>query len=215
MKLFLSSYRAGDHVDRLKDFLGNTNQMATITNAKDYKSAAERQAKIEENFDYWLSVGLEPVEIDLRPYFHKPGAEELLDKYDFIWLAGGNAFLLRRALKYTGIDEYLKKRVREGSLIYGGESAGAILAAPTLLGSEDDSTNEDDPKYIPEGYDHQAYWDGLGFLDYVLVPHYKSPEIAESIEGYVSYLKKHRIPHKTIREEEALIVDGDRQEFLR
>lgn len=215
MRLFLSSYRAGRHDKELIKFLGDTKEIAVITNAKDYKTARERKLKVTENFDYWRSIGLAPTEIDLKPYFHKPGAERLLADFKFIWLAGGNVFLLRRALKYTGIDKLLINKVRGGSIIYGGESAGAIMAAQTLLGSEDDSTNEDDPHYIPDGYHEKVLWDGLGFLDYVLVPHYKSPDVGDSIDGYVEYLKKRKIPFKTIREEQAVIIDGGKEEFLK
>ena len=217
MKLFLSSYRAGNHNADLIKFLGDIKKVAFISNAKDYKSKSEREKSMRENFNFWKSNGIEPHEIDLRSYFRKKGAEKLFDGFDFVWLAGGNAFLLRRALKYSGIDKFLKEKVGASKIVYGGESAGAILAAPTLRGSEDgtSSGHEDDPNYSPEPYEKKVFWDGLGFLDFVLVPHYKSPEIAESIDGYVDYLKAHRIPHKTIREEEALIIDGKKREFLK
>src|SRR5437868_5482116 len=130
MRLFLSSYRAGTHNAELLKFIKGTNKVAFISNAKDYKSQDERSKSMGENFDFWRSIGVEATEIDLRPYFHKSGAEKLLGGFNFVWLAGGNTFLLRRALKYTGLDEFLVKKVREGSLIYGGESAGAIMSAP-------------------------------------------------------------------------------------
>jgi len=215
MRLFLSSYRAGSYDDKLLEFLGNINKVAVITNAKDYKPSEERKIKVEENLDYFRSLGIEPTEIDLRPYFHKKDAEKMFDGFDFVWLAGGNAFLLRRALKYTGVDKFLITEVKKGSLIYGGESAGEILACPTLHGSEDDSGNEDDPNYIPRGYDEKVLWDGLGFINFVLVPHYKNPDIGESIEGYISYLKKHNITFETITDDEVFIVDGEKQEFLK
>lgn len=214
MKIFLSSYRAGDYSAELLELIGGIKKIAVVTNAKDYKSAAERATSVSDNFSYWRSLGLEPTEIDLRPYFHKTGANKLLETFNFIWLAGGNTFLLRRALKYSGIDNFLIKNVREGKTVYGGESAGAIMAGPSLHGSEDDSTNEDDPHFIPKGYDKEVLWDGLGFLDYVLVPHFESPDIGDSIDGYVKYLENKNIPFKTIREEQALIIDGDRTEIL-
>src|SRR6266404_1524887 len=117
MRLFLSSYRAGKHDNELREFIDGINEIAVITNAKDYKAPEDRQLKIEENFDYYRSIGLEPTEIDLRPYFHKPGAERLLAKHNFIWLAGGNVFLLRRALKYSGLDRYLGDKVRKNEII--------------------------------------------------------------------------------------------------
>lgn len=215
MRLFLSSYRAGVHEDALKGLLGPVKRMAYISNAKDYKSASDRQAKVEENFAYWRSIGLEPTEIDLRPYFNKTGAEKTLEGFEFVWLAGGNAFLLRRALSYTGLDDYLRKKVRDNSIIYGGESAGAIMTGPTLEGSEDDSTNEDDPNYVPKPYEKTVMWDGLGLTDFIVVPHYQSPEIAESIEGYIGYIEKKKWTYEKITDDQAIIVDGNKVELLK
>lgn len=151
MRLFLSSYRAGKYDDKLREFLGGIDKIAVITNAKDYKTPQDRRLKIEDNFNYYHSIGLEPTEVDLRPYFHKPGAENLLKKHNFIWLAGGNVFLLRRALSYSGLDKYLYDKVRQNEVILGGESAGAIIMGPTLKYSETEE-NEDSPYYIPEPF---------------------------------------------------------------
>src|SRR5690242_14248935 len=126
MRLFLSSYRAGSHERELLKFLGGINEVGFISNAKDYYNDAERQKSLRENKDSWESMGVKLVEIDLRPYFHKDGAEEIVKRFKFVWLAGGNAFLLRRALSYTGLDKYLLEKVKSGAIIYGGESAGAI-----------------------------------------------------------------------------------------
>ncbi|HET9850138.1 MAG TPA: Type 1 glutamine amidotransferase-like domain-containing protein [Candidatus Saccharimonadales bacterium] len=214
MKLFLSSYRAGRHDKELLDFLGPIKKVAIITNAKDYKSQAERKIRVKENFDYWRSIGLMPTEIDLRPYFKKAGAEKLVHGHEFVWLAGGNAFLLRRALSYTGLDRFLIEKVRAGQIIYGGESAGAIMAGPTLHGSEDDSSNEDNPHFVPSPYEKRVLWDSLNFTDFVPVPHYKSAEIGDSIDGYVEYLRKRKIAYKTMTDDQAIVINVNKEEFL-
>lgn len=212
MRLFLSSYRAGKHDDKLLEFLGKIDKIAVITNAKDYKTPEDRRVKLEENFDYYRSIGLKPTEIDLRSYFHKPGAEKLLSKHNFIWLAGGNVFLLRRALSYTGLDRWLYDMVRKNEIILGGESAGAIVTGPTLKYSETEE-NEDSPNYIPEGYGKKVLWDGLDFVNYVPVPHYNSPGYI-GIDEYIDNLKKKGIPYKTMTDDQAIIVNGDKEEFL-
>jgi dipeptidase E len=214
MRLFISSYRAGKHDDKLREFIGGIDKIAVITNAKDYKTPQDRKLKIEENFDYYRSIDLEPTEIDLRPYFHKPGAEKLLTKHNFVWLAGGNVFLLRRALNYTGLDKWLYDAVRKNEIILGGESAGAIIMGPTLKYSEMD-TDEDSPNYIPEGYDKDILWDGLDFVNYVPVPHYKTPDYGDEIDRYIARLDKKGIPHKDMTDEQAIIINGDKEEFLK
>lgn len=212
MRLFLSSYRAGKHEEELREFVGKIDRIAIITNAKDYKNPKDRELKINENFDWWRSVGLEPTEIDLRPYFHKVGGEELFKKHNFIWLAGGNVFLLRRALKYSGIDKYLGDAVRKNEVILGGESAGAIIMGPTLKYSETEE-DEDSPNYTPEPYEKEAIWEGLGLVGYVPVPHYKTPGYI-GIDEYLESLEKEKIPHKKMTDDQAIIINGFTEKFL-
>jgi dipeptidase E len=213
MRLFLSSYRAGKHDADLRELLGKIDKVAVITSAKDYKTPEGRKVRVQENFDYWKSLDIEPTEIDLRPYFHKPGAEKLLAKHNFIWLAGGNVFLLRRALNYTGLDRYFYDAVRKNEIILGGESAGAIIMGPTLKYSETEE-DEDSPAYVPDGYEKQTVWEGLQLVDYVPVPHHNSPGYI-GIEEYIKNLDKEKIPYKTMTDAQAILINGDKEEFLK
>ncbi|MGH7156838.1 MAG: Type 1 glutamine amidotransferase-like domain-containing protein [Candidatus Saccharimonadales bacterium] len=212
MRLFLSSYRSGKHDAELRKFIGSIDKIAVITDAKDYKTPEDRKLKIEDNFNYYRSIGLEPTEVDLRPFFHKPGAEKLLSRHNFVWLAGGNVFLLRRALRYTGLDQYLGDAVRKNEFILGGESAGAIIMGPTLKYSETEE-NEDSPNYIPESYDKEVIWEGLNLVNYVPVPHYKTSDYI-GIDEYIKNLEKEKIPYKTMTDDQAIIIDGFNEEFL-
>jgi dipeptidase E len=212
MQLFLSSYRAGKHDKELRNFIGKIDKVAVITNAKDYKTQSEREISVDENFDFWRSIGLKPAEIDLRAYFHKPGAEELLKKHNFVWLAGGNVFLLRRALKYSGLDIFLGNQVRRNEIILGGESAGAIIMGPTLKYSETDE-DEDNQYYTPEPYKKEVIWEGLDLISYVPVPHYKTSGYI-GIDEYIKNLEKQGIPHKKMTDGQVIIINGDKEEFL-
>lgn len=212
MRLFLSSYRAGKHESELKNFLDKIDKVAVITNAKDYKFTKERQVSIEDNFNWWRSIGLKPTEIDLRPHFGTKDNEKLLSKHNFIWLAGGNVFLLRRALSYTGLDKYFYDAVRKNEIILGGESAGAIIMGPTLKYSEVD-TNEDSPNFTPAPYEKKAIWDGLHLLEFVPVPHYQTQGYI-GIEEYISNLKKENIPHKKMTDDQVITVSRGRAELL-
>ncbi|MBX4188524.1 Type 1 glutamine amidotransferase-like domain-containing protein [Candidatus Saccharibacteria bacterium] len=212
MRLFLSSYRAGKHDKDLRSFLGKIDKVAVITNAKDYKTAEERNISVVESLSYWNSMDLKPTEIDLRTYFHRPGAEKLLSKYNFIWLAGGNVFLLRRALKYSGIDKYLGNAVRKNEVILGGESAGAIILGPTLKYSETDE-DEDSPSYVPVPYEKEGIWSGLDLIAYVPVPHYKTSGYI-GIDKYIQKLEAEGIPFKKMTDDQAIIINGFNEEFL-
>lgn len=213
MHLFLSSYRAGKHEAELTSFLDGIDKVGIITNSKDYKTPEDREAKLADNFEWWRSIGLTPQEIDLRPFFEKPDAEQLLDGFEFIWLAGGNVFLLRRALLYTGLEKVLAERARQNRIILGGESAGAIIMGPTLKHSEVESENEDSPYYTPEPYKKEVIWEGLGLVDYVPVPHYDSPGYI-GIDEYITNLEKDKIPFNKMTDDQAIIINGDKEEFL-
>ncbi|MBV9249628.1 MAG: hypothetical protein JO227_10350, partial [Acetobacteraceae bacterium] len=69
-----------------------------------------------------------------------------------------------------------------------------------------------DPTEVPVGYDPEIFWDGLGLLPFAIAVHYKSdhPE-ADSAAQEVAFCQKNDIPYRTLRDGEALIVDGDRQ----
>jgi dipeptidase E len=213
MRLFLSSYRAGDYSDRLVELLGRGTKVAVVTNAKDYQSSAERPDNVMELLDFFVGLGMKPTEIDLRKYFK--GSKNLktdLQRYTAFWLAGGNVFLLRRALNYSGLDKWLYDAVRKNEIILGGESAGAIIMGPTLKYSEVD-TDEDSPNYIPEGYDKEVIWNGLDFITYVAVPHYKTPDYI-GIDEYIENLEKDKIPYKTMTDGQAILINDDKEEFL-
>ena len=50
---------------------------------------------------------------------------------DCIYFSGGNSFFLMDALRKSGTDKLLKKELQRGKLMVG-ESAGAIVCAPTI-----------------------------------------------------------------------------------
>jgi dipeptidase E len=204
MQLFLSSYRFGNYESGLLEIVGENAHVGVITNAKDYKNASERLTSVKDLFDSFSGIGITPHEIDLRRYFGSAEDTALeLEKYDFIWLAGGNTFVLRRALKYSGADTYITDRVRSNTLLYGGESAGAIVATPTLQGVE----FGDDPYVIPEGYVDEEIWDGLNLVPFCIVPHYESGW--EGDERMIDTLEAEGLPYKTLTDAQVLIISDD------
>jgi dipeptidase E len=214
MRLFLSSYRAGNYPDRLVELFGKGSKIGVITNAKDYKTPEGRKTRIKENFDYMEATGLKPEEIDLRKYFDdQTDLEKDIRKYTALWLQGGNVFLLRRALRQSRLEPILADLVRKNEIVLGGESAGAIIMGPTLKYSEVD-TDEDSPNYIPEGYDKEVIWEGLNFVDYVPVPHYQTPGYI-GIDDFIKNLEKEKIPYKTMTDDQAILINGDKEEFLK
>ncbi len=213
MRLFISSYRAGRHNVRLLNLTGNVKEVGVISNAKDYHLPERRAQRMNEVYDFFKSIGIVAHEIDLRPFFDESGADEELSKNRFIWLAGGNIFLLRRALKYSGADNYLTKAVKDNSLTIGGESAGAVVLGTTFRGFEMEG-NADDPNFIPEGYKSEIIWEGLNLVDYVPVPHCGGEDYGAEVSRIIKRFDHDKIPHKDMTDDQAIIIDGGKEEFL-
>ena len=208
MRLFLSSYRAGGHETELKKLIGDVRSVGVVTNAKDYKTASERKESVDEVFDFFRSTGIEAKEIDLRPYFHKTGSEKELEKFQFIWLAGGNTFILRKALTYSGADKWLTNKVHKNEIIFGGESAGAILATPNFTGVE----FGDDPNIVPAGYKKEIIRDGLNFVPFCIVPHYKSAWTGA--EEMIEALKAKKLKYKVLTDDQAILINDKEEKLL-
>lgn len=214
MRLFLSSYQAGNYPDKLVELFGKGAKVGVITNAKDYKTLEERQESVADALNFISGLAMKPVEIDLRSYFNnKNQLEEYIKNFQALWMPGGNVFLLRRALKYTDLDRLLYDKVRRKEVVLGGESAGAIIMGPTLKYSEVD-TDEDSPNFIPEGYNDDVIWTGLNLINYVPVPHHQTPGYI-GIDDYIQNLKKDNIPYKTMTDNQAIVINGSKEEFLK
>jgi dipeptidase E len=211
MRLFLSSYRAQGQEQALSKLFGRGAKVAVINNSKDGKPAEERRQKLDEVLDILKELEFIPKEIDLREYFNnnsKLGSE--LSKYSAVWAAGGNTFVLRRAMKYSSCDRLLYDLVRKSEIAYGGDSAGAILATPSLRGSE----YGDEPDLIPKGYKNEIIWEGLDFVSYHIVPHYKSDWWGVEADKMIDYLKENKLSYRTLMDGQAIIINGDKEEFL-
>jgi dipeptidase E len=206
MKLYLSSFRMGERFGELVGALPAGASVAVISNAVDFVSAESRAAYARRGFDpvdQFSAAGLQARDVDLRAYFGRPAElEEALADDRLIWATGGNSFLLRRAMRQSGLDELVRKRLAAGDVIYGGWSAGAVVAGPTLRGIH----LMDDPRVIADGYEPEPIWEGLGFVEDVLVPHFQSdhPEAATAQEA-VDWLGREGLPYRTLRDGEVLI----------
>ncbi len=61
---------------------------------------------------------------------------ESIDKYDAIYIGGGNTYRLMHILRKTGLDTRIKRYVQSGGRVYGG-SAGAIIFGRTIASAKD------------------------------------------------------------------------------
>lgn len=211
MKLYLSSYGLGNHPEKLQELVGDNKLAAVIVNAQDLADNEKRKERLRLGVEEMASLGFQSEELDLRDYFSKP--DELrsrLEKYGLLWIRGGNSFVLQRAMKQSSFNVSAQDLVVSEVLVYAGYSAGSCAATTTLHGVE----LVDDADTVPEGYNSEIVWEGLGFVPYSIAPHYRSehPE-SERIEETVEYLKLHNIPYKALHDGQAIIINGDREEI--
>ena len=102
-----------------------------MANAVDNLPEFPRAKWVDEERRMLASVGLSAFELDLRGYYQRPGAlAAALAEVDLVWTTGGNVFVLRDALQRSQLDRLLTDRVGDGSLAYGGCSAGACVSCP-------------------------------------------------------------------------------------
>jgi len=126
VRLYLSSFRMGDHPEHLAPLVGDSGRRAVvIANAMDDAPADIRQAGVERELDALGALRFDAAELDLRDYFD---AEERLRGelagVALAWLRGGNVFMLRYALRRSGGDTVFCSLLAEDALVYAGYSAG-------------------------------------------------------------------------------------------
>lgn len=210
MRLYLSSYRLGSEPEVLKELAGGRARVAVICNATDFHTDAEQAQRFRWEADALGSLRFTCEPLDLRNFFEKPeGLGSVLSRIDLVWVRGGNTFILRRAMVRSGFDQAARPLVLDGTLAYGGFSAGAIAATPTLRGTE----LMDEPDRVPAGYELEPVWHGLNYVPYSIVPHYRSPHPESPLaETVVQAMSETGLDFRTLRDGEAIVVDdsGDR-----
>lgn len=181
--------------------------MAVISNALDFIPDEARRSYARNVFDplaVFADHGMAAADLDLRRFFGDPaGLAAALVDVQLVWATGGNAFLLRRAMRQSGFDGIVRRRSDKGDLIYAGWSAGAVVAGPSLRGLE----LMDDPAVVVDGYEPAPIWEGLGLTDAVIVPHVESdhPE-AEAAGRAVAWLAAAGLPHTPLRDGEVVVA---------
>ncbi len=207
MKFYLSSYKLGNEVDKLKELLPTENKKtAYISNALDFSDDLERRKKSEQSDIKQLEeLGLDVEIVDLRDYFNKQDElEKKISKFGVIWVRGGNLFVLRQAMEISGFDGILRKLIEKNKILYGGYSAGVCVLAPVLKGMD----LLDDPNIKPYDDQSEIIWDGLGILNYSVIPHYQSGHAeAENAKKAVEYMIENKILFKVLKDGEVIVIE--------
>jgi dipeptidase E len=207
MRLYLSSFRMGNHPEELVRLAGDGARAAVVANACDGLPADARVAAVEREVVALTGLGMTAEEVDLREYVGD-GARlgRDLAAYDVWWLRGGNVFVLRHAMRVSGADHVVVDALGGDAVVYAGYSAGSCVLAPSLRGLE----TCDDPTEVTLLYDDEPTFDGLGVLDHAVVPHVQSPDHPESaaLDAVAETYRSTGVPFVALRDGQALVVDG-------
>ncbi len=209
MKLYLSSYKIGNKKEELKKWINeHGNKICLIPNSKDGYPEGERKTNsIQADVDELTGLGFDVTIISLKDYFNnKEVLLNRLKQFNSFYIIGGNVFTLRQAMYLSGFDEYLKTIKDNPNFLYAGYSAGICVLAKDMHGLD----VCDDPNINPYGID--TIWNGLGYFDYIFLPHYKSNhKETQLIDASVDYCNKNNIKYKTLRDGDVIIQETEKE----
>ena len=142
-------------------------------------------------------LGASVTEIDISTEAYST-IQAVFEDADVIYFTGGNSFFLMDQLRKTETDELLKKELANGKLMIG-ESAGAIICAPTIQYIE-----QMDEK--PEDYSQEDN-EGLDLIDFYVLPHYLTAPFKKITEKIMAEFSDLNIC--AINNHQAIIVNDE------
>ena len=198
MKNMILTSSLYESIELVKKFLDKNTEskkilfIPTATNVDEYKKYIHLTQKAFEDFGYEV----ENFDISI---FSEEIAKEKLSEAKAVFISGGNTFYLLQELKRKNLTSYLKERIENG-LLYIGESAGSVIAAPDI----EYASIVDDKTLATELNDYT----GLNLVDFYIVPHFEEEPFVESSRNTVE-LYKDKLDLKLINNKEAILVENN------
>ena len=193
-----------ESIELVKKFLDKNTEskkilfIPTATNIDEYKKYIHLTQKAFEDFGYEV----ENFDVSI---FSEEIAKEKLSEAKIVFISGGNTFYLLQELKRKNLITYLKERIENG-LLYIGESAGSVIAAPDI-----EYASVIDDKTVATELDDYA---GLNLVDFYIVPHFEEEPFVESSRNTVE-LYKDKLDLKLINNKEAILVENNNFTILK
>ena len=187
-----------ESIELVKKFLDKNTEskkilfIPTAANVEEYKKYMHLTQKAFEDFGYEV----ENFDVSI---FSEEIAKEKLSEAKIVFISGGNTFYLLQELKRKNLIPYLKERIENG-LLYIGESAGSVIAAPDI----EYASIVDDKTFATELDDYT----GLNLVDFYIVPHFEEEPFVESSRNTVE-LYKDKLDLKLINNKEAILVENN------
>lgn len=211
MRLYLASHNFGSHTNELLKLVGEGRKALFIENTRDYYPDEKRANDLREKLAMFSELGFEADELDLRSYFGKPAElRAFIESYkpDLIYASGGNVFLLATAYRLSGFGDILREDLAADKYVYGGFSAGAMVLCKTLRCY---GYAHLVPERVPEVYGSDAVLEGVGLIDYQLVPHADVPELSKATELFTERIRQAGLEVKLLNQESVIIIDDNGQ----
>jgi len=127
-----------------------------------------------------------------------------LQAAEVLFLGGGNTFHLMYWVKKSGLQDELPELLK--TKVYAGISAGSCIAGPTILNSVQN--------LFDESYEIEIR-DGLGLVNFQIVPHLNSPYFEKIREENLEEAsKKISEPVYVIDDQSAVVVEDEKVEVV-
>lgn len=202
MILYLSSQKFGIDTTFLKEWIiEHGNKILLIFNALDAKGQEKIDNNVNDDISLLEQIGFEVKVLDLKEYFeNQEELKQICQKYNSFCVMGGNVFVLRQAMKYSGFDTILEEKENDENCLYIGYSSGCCVLSKDIAIYKD----VDEPIiFYNKG---QIIYEGSGLIDYIFVPHYKSNyHKVHLIDELVDLCQKNRIEYKALTDGEVSI----------
>lgn len=169
------------------------NSVAIITTAAEGKENNKYSLLAEKQF---LDAGLKDVEfVDLE-------AQSIsLEKYNIIYVCGGNTFKLLKFAKEKGFYKDIKQLLDRGGF-YIGVSAGSIIMSPSI-----DIVNEIEPDSNDVGL---TDFGSFKIVSFCVMPHYR-PDVEEDVKEFEN---RYNIEVKRLTNNQALFIKNGTIELI-
>ncbi|BDR59775.1 Type 1 glutamine amidotransferase-like domain-containing protein [Lactobacillus xylocopicola] len=202
-KLFLTSYFAGT-VDQFKQFI-KTNQISakevtfitTAGNVEDYTGY------IDEGRQALQDLGFQVNDLDIASTA-TASVTQAIAAAEILFITGGNTFYLLQELKRQDLLGLISARIKAG-IPYVGESAGAIVLAPTITYNK----MMDDATVAPALTDDR----GFALTDFYPLPHQGEEPFKEAVEEIIATYQD-QLKLLPINNSQAIMVNGDSYQII-
>ena len=225
MRLFLASQDLGNYGEILRQMVGAKRPAFVVSNARDYYNDEARIAgSVEEAIANLDEIGIEAERLDLRAYFGKQS--ELADLIEqkqigLIFSIGGNVICLATAIHASGLGEIIRQGIAEDKFVYGGYSAGSMVAGSDLsLYQFDTKPGEEMPPHriadvTYDIYNLAPYKQGLGLIPQYIVPHMNHTDHIDVIRERIAKIEQAGAEAICLNDPDVFVVNGDDMQVMR